>query len=311
MARFACLALVLSSVLFLGGCLESDEHVTLKKDGSGTIVATYVTDKAKLKVLLDTYKMMSPPQESDAEMAEGADALHPAWFKEAAKSAEGFTIDSSEYKDEDETRTTVIKASFTSLAEAAKGGAFFNATVKLEKIDWPPKKAAEDEEKKEAGKDEEGSGGDGEAGAEQPKKAWRLEIKPIVAGQVMGMPVRDAVTMFQPQLDSLKLERHITLPTEILSTTGTKSEDGKTVTQKIAYEDVTSGKSLDLEVVFADAEGLELEPVTFTPDLMALVPRATKAPPEEKEAAPTTPDIEPGEGDGDGEKKDTEEKGDG
>ncbi len=321
MANRSLLVLLCACVALLGGCLESKEATTLKADGSGTITATYKTDKAKLGQLIDMAKMMMPPEEAGAEAPEGLpDPFHPAWFRAAAKEADGFTIDEATYKDGDESRSSEVKASFTNLSAAAKGGAFFNAIVVLEKIDWPEKKAAADESKKET-EGGMGDGGDNDAGGEdaggedaggdeaaKSVKAWRLRIKPLVAGEVAGMKVQEAVTLVQAQLDTMELSRTITLPTKILHTNVEKSEDGKTVIQKVTYEHIAGGKSLELIVVFEDVEGLALEPMTYTPNMEGLMPRFLEEPPKEEKAKPVTPDVTPDKTDGDGEKKDEEKK---
>ena len=320
MANRSLLVLLCACVALLGGCLESKESTTLKADGSGTISATYKTDKAKLGQLIEMAKMMLPPEEAGAQAPEGLpDPFHPAWFRAAAKEAAGFTIDEATYEDGEDSRSSTVKASFKNLSAAAKGGAFFNAIVVLEKIDWPEKKAGADEPKKAAGGM--GGGGDNDAGGEdaggedaggdeaaKTVKAWRLRIKPLVAGEVAGMKVQEAVTLVQAQLDTMELSRTLTLPTTILYTNVDKSEDGKSVVQKVNYEHIAGGKSLELVVVFEDAKGLELEPMTYTPNMEGLMPRFLQPPPKEEQAAPVTPDMTPDKTDDDGEKKDEEKK---
>ena len=301
MANRSLIALLSVCVALLGGCLESKESTTLTADGSGTITASYKTDKAKLRQLIEMAKMMMPPEEAGANAPEGLpDPFHPVWFRAAAKDAKGFTIDEATYDDGEDARTSTVKASFTSLSAAAKGGAFFNAIVVLERIDWPEKKsgkgATEKDESSEAG-----NGGDNEAGGEAagkddaatPVKAWRLRIKPLVAGEIGGMKVQEVVTLVQAQLDTMQLSRSITLPTKILHTNVEKSEDGKTVMQKVTYEHIAAGKTLELVVVFEDAKGLALEPMKFMPNMEGLMPRFLKEPPKEEKAAPVTPDATP------------------
>jgi hypothetical protein len=309
MATRSLLVLLCACVALLGGCLESKEATTLKADGSGTITATYKTDKAKLGQLIDMAKMMMPPEEAGAQAPEGLpDPFHPAWFRSAAKEAKGFTIDEATYKDGDESRSTEVKASFQNLAAAAKGGAFFNAIVVLERTDWPEKKGADEAPKKDGA-----GGGENDAGAEEvtkPVKAWRLRIKPLVAGEIAGMKVQEAVTLVQAQLDTMELSRTLTLPTKILFTNVDKSEDGKGVVQKVTYEHIAAGKTLELVVVFEDAPGLQLEPMSFTPNMEGLMPRFLQEPPKQEEkATPVTPDATtPDKTDGTPDKTDGEGK---
>ncbi len=63
----ACLTTL---VLTLPGCLKSEEAVTLKADGSGTIEGTYVADLAKLRALLETARMFYADM-LEAESGEG------------------------------------------------------------------------------------------------------------------------------------------------------------------------------------------------------------------------------------------------
>lgn len=260
MRRFTPLALTALLVLPLGACLGSKDAVTLKADGSGTIKSTYVVDLKKAEELVETASLLFPNLSGDQALQVNPTA--PSWFRKFAGAVEGYTIDKAEEVTQEGKRTSTIEATFTSLEKAAKGGAFFSSKVRLD----------QDEQKR-----------------------WVLTFKDSVANANElsgGFDVGAILPSFEAQLGTLEIVRTITLPTKILESNGTVSEDGKTVTFRVDFKRILVGTDLEMRVVFAPAEGLELTAFSHAPDVETLLKRFTEAAP--KEAPVVTP--EPGEG---------------
>lgn len=268
MRRFRCIAALLMAAS-LPGCLESNDNVVLRKDGTGVIVSRYTVDKAKtdefVAQVVMMAQMMDPNMASQPAPKIEGDPLHPNWFRELAKATEGYDVTKAEQTVEENRRTTTVQATFTSLEAAARGHAFYAAVVRLERI-----------EKTES----------------CPTGSWRLTFDDL--GAVRGMlpegmdfdQARQSMAMLEPQLGGLAITRAITLPTKVIKTNGAKGEDGMTVNWDITFEKMLGSEPLTMEVEFEDSEGLALKPFTFAPRMSELQRRAATPPPgTEKKAA--------------------------
>ena len=264
MRRLVAFALALT-VLPLAGCLKAKDHITLNKDGSGTIVSTYEVDLTKARELLASVAMLmgqgDPAAIEKMKDEELMNFEHPAWFRQAAGEVEGYEVKGATQtieKGEDgkKTRKTSVEATFATLAAASAAKAFPITSVTLSRID--PSEA-------------------------MPKGAWKLVVKDAFSGldpnQTGGMDPSQMMPMFEPQLKSLATSFAFTVPGKILETNGARGEDGRTATLGIDYNTMMEGKSVALTIVFEPEEGAKLTPFTYTPDLMALMPRLQNKPP--------------------------------
>ncbi len=274
------IALVLAfCALLTTGCLTHKDHVTLKADGSGTFVAVYMVDMAKGKELINTAMTLFGGGGGGGEMPSAEEMAlvnpyAPVWFREAGKGVDGYSVTGATEVATETTRANVMSASFTSLEAAAKGGAFFAASVTLSKVDKSER---------------------------LPNGAWKLVFREALAGggeALGGMDPAQMLPMFEAQLSGFSVKRAVTLPCAILETNGKASADKMTVEWTVNYDKILEGKDLEMTVVFEAKEEVKLKPFKFSPDIMALVPRFTQPPPgakaeakpepKKEEAAPTT-----------------------
>ena len=289
MRRFVAFALVFAMAP-LAGCLKAKDHITLNKDGSGTVVSTYEVDLGKARELLSAVAMLMG-QGDPSEIAKRKDEHlmnfeHPAWFRKAAGEIEGYEVQSASQKIADGKRNTSVEASFASLTAAAQAKAFPIMSVNLSKVEKSDK---------------------------LPNGAWKLVVKDAISGldpqQTGGMDASQMLPMFEPQMKKLSSTFKFTIPGKIVETNGTKDEDGRTAAMTIDYNKMMEGKSVALTIVFTAEEGTKLKPFTYTPNLMELLPRIQQNPPVEKKKPVVT-----GEGGGaeagDGEAKPAEKKAD-
>jgi hypothetical protein len=260
----------LTASVVLGGCLVTKDVITIQADGSGTIQQSFVVDVKKSNELIETFKMLYGS--GDMPASDLPDPIAPGWFRKAAEGVEGYTLETVDVKSEEASRTTTVRANFKSLEAAAKAGAFFVSSVTLEKTE------------------------DG---------AWSLTFKDSLsaakeasgsAGMQFDLP--SILSMLEEQLKGLSITRSITLPTKVLETNGTKSDDGKTVSFTVDFKKLSEGKDLELKIKFEAAETLKLVPFKHSPDKPAIMKRLTMPPPveekvEKKEHAPVAP--KPGE----------------
>ena len=293
MRRLLAFALVLVMVP-LGGCLKSKDHVTLNKDGSGTIVSTYEVDLTKARELLAAVAMLmgQGDPETIAKMKDEhlMNFEHPNWFRQTAAQVEGYEVRSATQRivpveapakegeakegeakaDAARKRVTQIESTFASLAAAAQAQAFPIMSVELSRVEKSEK---------------------------LPNGAWKLVVKDAVSGidpaQTQGMDPSQMLPMFEPQLKNLTSSFRFTIPGKIIETNGTKDEDGCTASMSVDYNKMMEGKAVGLTIVFEAAEGAALTPFKHTPDLMALMPRLQQKPPvlEEPEKPVTTGDA--------------------
>jgi len=256
-------ALVL--VLSLGGCLKSKDAITLNKDGSGTIVSSYVVELGKLRELMQMYAMMQgqdPEKVADIDDADLPNGAAPAWFKAGAAKTKGYAITDAVEEIEEGRRTTTVSATFTSLEAAARGGAFFASTVTLSRVE-KSKKA--------------------------PDGAWKLTVRNALSGggqadAMGGMDPATALPMVEGQLGKLSIKLSMTVPTRILDHNGVKAEKKNEVSWSVDYDKIVEGKDVTMSIVFEAAKDLKLKPFTYAPDMMALARRAMNKPPKPKKA---------------------------
>ena len=250
----------------LPACLQSSDAVTLEADGTGTIKSTYVIDLKKSRELVDTASLFMP--DLVGEDALKVNPTAPNWFRKFAGQVEGYTISKANEVTQGDVRTSTIEATFTSLAAAAKGGAFFSSKVRLD----------QDEEKR-----------------------WVLTFKDSLAdaeGIAEGIDLKAILPGFEAQLGTLKIVRTITLPTQIVESNGKIAEDGRTVEFTVDFARIIDGSDLEMRVVFAAAEGMDLQAFSHTPNTDILIERfSTEAP---KDLPVITPAHE-GDGEAQGE----------
>ena len=257
--------------LGLTACLDVKDEMRIAADGSGTLKTTYVVDLKQGAALMEMVKMFFPTDEAGAAPNAVPDVVAPGWLREAARGVEGYTLEKADSVTKDDKRTTTVQAKFTSLAAAAKAEAFLMSTVALEKT---------------------------------PAGAWKLSFKAglptdMGGGGGGGMPpmsAKDILEMLEEQLSGMRVEESITVPTKILETNGTKSEDGKTVTFVVDFAKLKEGKDIELTVTFEAAEGLKLEPFRHRPSFESLARRIMEPVPGDPvqppaPAAPTAPEA--------------------
>ncbi|MDJ0973400.1 MAG: hypothetical protein QNJ98_02995 [Planctomycetota bacterium] len=277
--RTPTLLLVLSlASLVLSGCLEADEKVTLKADGSGTIRGTYVADMPKFKELIDMAKMLAPQQPGAPELGDVLpNPFHRSWFERSAKGVKGLDITGGETQEKNDKRTTTVEAAFTSLEAAAKGGAFFASSVTLKP--YKPKSDKKGAARKPVTTGEGGGdGGDGDDGADRPK-AWKLTLEEAYLQTMGGFEPQQILPAFEQQLTGATIKRTITFPAKVIETNGKLAEDGLTVTWTVTYDDIIEGKDLSMIAVFENTEAMKLESFSYAPDILTLMPRFTEVPP--------------------------------
>ena len=273
-------------VLPLAGCLQTSDTVILKKDGSGSVSSTYTVELATFKELLLMGAQMGwgdPVELNERKLEDLPSVEHPAWAKEAAAKVEGYEITAATQAIEGKKRTTAIAAKFTSLQAAAKAGAFFIFNVKLSPV---------------------------EKSTEVPNGAWKLEL---INTMTANPQVTALLPGLQTQLKSLSTKLCITLPTKILETNGKKSDDGKSVTWSVGYDDLIDAQKVnDMSVVFEAADDLKLKAFTHRADFDSLQKRVLQKPPtKEKDGAKKDGEGEAGTGpDEEGGKKPDEGKKD-
>jgi len=261
MSRFPVLA-AFFLLLPLAACVESKDVVTLKADGSGTIVSSYAVDLTKMRELIDMYSALQGGEPGAAAKIKDEDlpnAAAPAWFRQAAAKVKGYEIASATEATVEGKRTTTVKASFTTLEAAAKGGAFFSSSVTLSRV---------------------------AKSKEVPNGAWKLTIKNALSGAdpsaMGGMDPATALAMVQPQVKDLEIGLSLKLPTKVLAHNGTKSEETGAISWTVTYDKIAEGKDLTMSVTFETSETLKLKPFTYAPDVQQLAKRAMRKPPKPK-----------------------------
>lgn len=275
MPRLFALAVALLVTLPLLGCNKSKDVITITEDGSGTIVSSYVIQLDKMRELMgmyDSFQGKDPAESAKLKPDDVPNAVSPIWFKKAAAKAKGYEITSAKESVEKDLRTTTIKAKFTTLEAAAKGGAFFSSAVTLSRVEKSEK---------------------------APKGAWKLTLKNSLSGadpQAMGgMDPTTVLTMVQEQVKTLDITVVLTLPTKILEHNGTKAEDKNEISWNVTYDKILEGtKDLSMSVVFEASDELKLKPFTHAPDAQMLTKRAMQKPPMPKKVEAKKDDTKKG-----------------
>jgi len=252
-------------VLPLAGCLQSKDTITIRKDGSGTIVSSYSVELGKLRDLMSMYAMMSgedPEKVAKIPDADLPNGVAPAWFKNGAAETEGYAIEDAKESIADGKRVTTVSATFDSLEAAAKGGAFFASTVTLSKVDKSEK---------------------------VPNGAWKFTVKNALSGggqadAMGGMDPAQMLPMVEEQLKSLSIKLGLAVPTKVLEHNGEQAEGKNEVTWNVTYDKILEGKDVTMSIVFEASDDLKLKAFTYTPDMMALARRAMRKPPAPKKA---------------------------
>ena len=236
----------------MGGCLDSKETIRVEKDGSGRFVQRVSIDPRARDELLRRLARLHGA-EQDREDLPFADPFSPAWIRARAERAPGYVLEKVERSvGEDGRLTTQVVARFEQLAEAARGGAFFTASVRLDR-----------------------------AG----KRRWRLVVSDAWAaplldpeGELSGRPARALVEAIREPLAGYRVERTFVLPGTVVETNGTRGEDGRSVSFVVDLAQIVAAGKLVLEVVFEVEEDASFLGVNHTPDPEDLMVRALEAP---------------------------------
>ena len=283
MRRIALALLLVSLALPFPGCVESTDTVTVKKDGSGTVKSVYETDLVQYRDLLMTLAsigMGNAEQLQKATDEELYNMEHPGWARKFAKNAKGYEITKGTQTIKDKKRSTVIEGKFTSLEEAAKGGAFAVFSVELSQVEKSEK---------------------------VPSGGWKFVIFTPLAGNAEatgGIDMKQMLPMFETQLSALKTAFELKFPTKVLDTNGKRGEDGTSVSWTYTFDDLMdTDVDAKMEVVFEAADDLKLKPFKYEADVQALLERAQQMPPKDEDASKAASAAKK---DGEGEKKPAE-----
>lgn len=232
-------ATLLAASLALAGCIKQADDVTVADDGSGTYSETIVLDLAAMKGLEDA--MGGPGGGKDAPgMGDGKsgpandDPLEK--LKKEWKGIEGLEVTKATSEQKDGKTTVVIEAKFKTLEAYARAtGMEMNADLKKnDDGSWTLSFTSNSKQ----GEGTTAPGGKDDA-AEMAKAM---------------MP------MLEPFMKDLEVTRKLTLPGTIVSTDGTKSEDGTSVTWKVTWEDIKKGGDFPAQTVTFKGEDLDLKP---------------------------------------------------
>ncbi len=290
MRLLAVLLMVPVLFLGLGGCLEVKEAVVLKADGSGVLTGVYTGDLKKLKELIDMVKMLYP-QQAGAEPRPDVlpNPFDRSWFEQSAKPVKGVSVTHGTTEESDGIRMSTIRTTFTSLQAAARGGAFFASTVKLEpykgkRVPGPrsdPKAPVTTGGDEKAGGEAEGTDDD----AVDRPKAWKLTLTEAYLRTMGGMEPKQVLPAFEAQLSTAQISRTFTLPAKVIETNGTLADDGRTVTWSVNYKKIIAGDDITMVVVFENTAEMKLEAFSHDPDVLTLMPRFTEPPPSARKPA--------------------------
>ena len=295
LARWSCAA-VLAASSALVSCAKTEDKVRIEADGSGTFSQAIVVDVAALKQLLELKRSFGGGGMPDEAPVDGAGTDPLADFdlpfggvddlKERAKGIEGIKLSKAVQETKDSKITVSVEGAFADLPSLAKLGLldFGFCAVELAK------------------------------GAEG---AWTLTLDPsgqmpTLPGSSPGAPGEAApsmpafdpsqiLLMVQPILGEFEVKRTLALPGVVTATNGVKSEDGKSVTWTLKFNDLVGAtapgaKGLAQTVTFK-GEGLTLEPFKYQPpkiDFAKILDRLLNAKKREKAEKPAEPEAPKG-----------------
>ena len=257
------LAVILAGALAQTGCIQDDTKTTLKADGSGTISDSMTIELQKIKDLMEMGKAFGgggggpggpggAPEVPDMDIEKGMDqAFSEDELKKQLKDIPGVEVKSVKSEKKDGKRIVTSDISFTDFSVLGKAhGQFAADLAKNADGTWTLTYDAT------GGQGAALSGG-GEAGG-------------MEEGMPAGMDMSAMMGMFEPYVGTLEFKRSVTLPSEIVETNGTKSEDGKTVSWKLGFKEMMApgkdGKSGGLMTVKFKGEGVTLKPFSYKPD---------------------------------------------
>jgi hypothetical protein len=264
------------------GCMQSETKTTVLADGSGTASDVMTIDIAKTKTLFDTLKAFGMggapgggaggiPADFDVEKMIEAEYAQ-AKVEKDLKAVPGVEVKSVTSEAKDGKR--IVRREFAFAGFDALGAAAFQTTsAQLKKND------------------------DG---------SFTLEMDAIGPLRPMLSMGGEAAGAFDPQammgmvaemVGDFRMKRTFTLPGTIVSTNGTKAEDGKTVTWSFAIEDLKNATADPknapgkMNVTFK-GEGLMLKPFEYAPSMADIAKRMQPA----DAAAPSKPGEAPAGG---------------
>ncbi len=233
-------AMLLAASLALAGCIKQSDDVTVTADGSGTYSETIVLDLAAMKGLEEA--LGGGPGAGKDAPGMGDVTTGPAnddpleKLKKEWKGIEGLEVTKATSEQKDGKTTVVVEAKFKTLEAYARAtGMELNADLK-ENDDgsWTLRFSSNAKQ--------------GEGAAAPGGKDDAAEMAKAM------MP------MLEPFMKDLEVTRKLTLPGTIVSTDGTKSEDGTSVTWKVTWEDLKKGGDFPAQTVTFKGDDLDLKP---------------------------------------------------
>jgi len=247
----------------LAGCLRTRESVHLALDGSGRIEQVILVDEearaALVRALADLYEI---PEERRGRLY--CDPLDAAWIRARATGGKGYRVPLLEVTEPEEgvsrpERRTKVHGVFTTLADAARGGAFLGAGFRLERLERLE-------------------------GTEV--RAWRFELRDGWGwigdddrDELGGVALAKVRERLVPLLEGGSLERTVVFPTKVVETNGELAEDGMTVRWRLALADLLGKPILEFWPTFEASDDLVLESCRVDPDATRLLERLLEAPP--------------------------------
>ncbi len=299
-ARVSLAALLGAAALSFAGCVQTDDDVTVKADGSGSFTESMVVDLGASAELAEAMKAMGPargggggrnggdqppeppmpPPPGTPPPEEGAsptDAPKPPSdmlerLRKRWKDVTGLEVTKSTTETKDGKAHIRFEATFTTLEAyaSATGIEMGSSLVKHDDGSYTLKF-----EMRGPGRGGRGGAGRGTPGMGDAPPGGMEDGSPGMEGGEVppGAPGGPGGTggmggmggMMQPLLEKyltgLQYVRKLKLPGTIVETNGTKSEDGTTVTWKLTYDDLKGG-ALEPQSVTFKGEGLDLKPFT-------------------------------------------------
>jgi len=262
-------SLLLLAALALPGCLDVEGSARLELDGQGAIRVTARLDIASRDALLQRLAGLYGADPETLSLP-FADPWHPRWVRSGVQSVPGLEVGKLERANEEGRRSTIVEATFATLEAAAKGGLFFPAEVRLERLRAPRGKPP----------------------------SWRLTLTDPWAdaagradGQIGGRPYAELLDAAEASLATWKEVLVIDLPTPVIQTNGTIEGDGRRVMWRRTRADLRLDSRLVRRVEFQGRDDLDLVSFRHRPDPRDLVDRALEAPPgiAPRDATPEAP----------------------
>ena len=244
--------------LLLSACIKLSDDATVKADGSGSFSTTTTIDLSAMKGIEAAFKGMGPASPGGADAGMDGAGDKPAApkkedpleeMKKEWKGIEGLELTKATSEEKDGKINIAAEANFKTLEAYARASSTeMNASLKKNADGSYTLKFSSDED---AAPPADAAMGDG-AGMDAPA----MGEDPAAGMAAAFMP------MLEPFMKDLEMKRKLTLPGTIVETNGTKGDDGSTVSWKITFADVKTGK-LPAQTVTFKGEGLDLKPFSI------------------------------------------------